>query len=82
MNFLYALTVLCGLATGAAHADTITDWNETATAVLKAANVGGNPASRTLAMVHVAMSDAVNSVQNRYTRYAEWEPSRTEAPVS
>jgi hypothetical protein len=33
------------------------------------ANVGGNPASRTLAMVHVAMSDAVNSVQGRYTRY-------------
>jgi hypothetical protein len=70
----YGLTLLCSLAIGAAQADTITDWNETARAVMKAANVGGNPASRTLAMVHVAMSDAVNSVQNRYTRYVATIP--------
>jgi hypothetical protein len=70
----YGLTLLCSLAIGAAQADTINDWNETARAVMKAANVGGNPASRTLAMVHVAMSDAVNSVQNRYTRYVAMIP--------
>jgi len=29
-----------------------------------------NPLSRSMAMVHVAMSDAVNSVQGRYARYA------------
>ena len=33
---------------------------------MKAANFGGNPWSRNMAMVHVAMSDAVNSVQNSY----------------
>ena len=30
----------------------------------------GAPAARTLAIVHVSMADAVNTVQNRYTRYA------------
>jgi hypothetical protein len=62
-----------------AHADVVTDWNQTTIAVMKAANVGGNPASRTLAMVHVAMSDAVNSVQGRYTRYLANLPSTPSA---
>jgi hypothetical protein len=50
------------------HADTVSDWNQTAIDVMKVASVAGNPWSRTLAMVHVAMSDAINSVQGRYTR--------------
>jgi hypothetical protein len=54
----------------AARADVITDWNQTAMAVMKAANIGGNPWARNIAMVHVAMSDAVNSVQNKYAIYA------------
>ena len=52
-----------------AHADVVTDWNQTALEVLKAGNVPGNPWSRAMAMVHVAMSDAINSVQGRYKRY-------------
>ena len=52
------------------RADVITDWNQTAIAAMKAANVAGNPWSRNMAMVHVAMSDAVNSVQNKYAIYA------------
>src|SRR5262245_53070610 len=54
------------LATSA-RADVVTDWNVTA-AALVANDVGNNPQLRTLAMVHVAMSDAINTVQNRYTR--------------
>ena len=53
-----------------ASADVITDWNHTAVAVMKAANTGGNPSTRNLALMHVAMSDAVNSVQNRFAIYA------------
>jgi len=49
-----------------ASADVITDWNQTAIAAMKVANVAGNPWTRNMAMVHVAMSDAVNSVQNKY----------------
>ena len=64
-----ALGILVSFATCPANADTITDWNQTAIAVLKTANVSGNPWTRSMAMVHVAMSDAVNSVQGRYARY-------------
>ena len=64
-----ALGILVSFATCPANADTITDWNQTAIAVLKTANVVGNPWTRSMAMVHVAMSDAVNSVQGRYARY-------------
>ena len=64
-----AVGVLMVFATYTANADTITDWNETAVAVMKTANVAGNPWTRSMAMVHVAMSDAVNSVQGRYARY-------------
>jgi hypothetical protein len=58
-----------------ARADVVTDWNQTAVDVLKAANVPPAPASRSMAMVHVAMSDAVNSVQGRYARYSASLPS-------
>jgi len=64
-----ALGILVSFAACPANADTITDWNQTAIAVLKTANVAGNPWTRSMAMVHVAMSDAVNSVQGRYARY-------------
>jgi hypothetical protein len=56
--------------TSPARADVIMDWNQTAIAAMKLANVAGNPWSRNMAMMHVAMSDAVNSVQNKYVLYA------------
>jgi hypothetical protein len=52
-----------------ASADVITDWNQTAIAAMKVANVAGNPWTRNMAMVHVAMSDAVNTVQHKYAVY-------------
>ena len=58
------------LANTAVRADVIGDWNNTAVDVMKAVNVGGKtPWTRSMALVNVSMSDAVNSVQNRYTRY-------------
>src|SRR5437763_16042608 len=63
-----AIGILMACATCTAHADTVTDWNQTAIEVMRVANVAGNPWSRTLAMVHVAMADAINAVQGRYTR--------------
>jgi hypothetical protein len=68
------VAILMMLCATAAHADVITDWNRNALEVLKAGNMLGNPWSRAMAMVHVAMSDAVNSVQTRYTRYASTAP--------
>ena len=64
------------------HADTVTDWNQTAIEVMKVASVAGNPWSRTLAMVHGAMSDAINAVQGRYTRYVVTVPAAPGASVA
>lgn len=41
-----------------AQADVITDWNQTAIEVMKTANVAGNPWTRSMAMMNVAMSEA------------------------
>jgi len=61
------LTLLAG--TTLVRADVITDWTQTAIDVMRAVNVAGNPFTRTLAMVHVSMSDSINAVQDRYTRF-------------
>jgi hypothetical protein len=77
MNVLKAAIV--GLALISANtpvrADVIADWNSTAMDVMKAVNVVGNPWTRSMALVNVSMSDAVNSVQNRYSRYMPVLPS-------
>lgn len=64
------------LATGAlitpspvAFADVITDWNEKASALVTAQQTPPQVAERVMAMVHVAMFDAVNSVDRRYRPY-------------
>jgi hypothetical protein len=56
------------------RADVVTDWNVTVNALV-ANDVGNNPRLRTLAMVHVAMSDAINTVQNHYTRVVATLPA-------
>src|SRR5215207_7952366 len=71
---LVGLTLLSGATL--ARADVITDWNATALAVMKAVNVAGNPWTRSMALVNVSMSDAVNSVQKQYSRYMG-----TEVPI-
>ena len=66
--------VVAALSVAPASADVVTDWNVTANAIMTAENVGNNPRLRTLAMVHVAMSDAINSVQARYARVVATVP--------
>jgi hypothetical protein len=69
-----AIAIFIAVGRGSAHADTVTDWNQAAIEVMKAAKGSANPWSRALAMMHVAMSDAINSVENRYTRYIATVP--------
>ena len=69
LGMLLTMVALAGTA-APAMADAVTDWNQTSMDVLKAANVIGLPWTRSMAMVHVAIADAVNTVQDRYTRYA------------
>src|SRR4029077_5866194 len=82
---LSSSTLLSGMVAAAllvapARADVITDWNMT-TNVLVAKDIGNNPKLRTLAMVHVAMSDAINTVQNRHTRVIATLPAPPGASV-
>ena len=61
-----------------ARADVITDWNVLAN-TLVAVEATNPPKLRTLAMMHVAMSDAINTVQNRYARVVATIPFAPDA---
>jgi hypothetical protein len=52
-----------------AHADVVTDWNQKALALMPKEGLAGGYQTRALAMLHVAMFDAVNSIENRYMPY-------------
>jgi hypothetical protein len=71
--------MLMTMCAATAHADVVTDWNQIAIDMLKAANVAVNPWSRSMAMMHVAMSDAINTVQGRYTTYTAKLPAAPNA---
>src|SRR3979490_2604841 len=71
MNTLKAAIAGLALLSGTTlvRADVITDWTQTAIDVMKAVNVAGNPWTRSMAIMHVSMSDSVNAVENRYARF-------------
>ncbi len=79
MRHLAAATAVAFIAIFPARADSVSDWNQTAIETMKTARVAGNPWSRSLAMMHVAMSDAINSTQARYTRIVAKIPAKPEA---
>ena len=69
---MFLVASLLGLA-APATADVITDWNEKAVAAGYAANAG--PANaRNVAIVHLAMFEALNSIEPRYTPYRKRLP--------
>jgi hypothetical protein len=73
-------------ASAGARADAVTDWNAVAWEVMAKSNVGGAPATRAQAIMHVAMADAANAVSGRYQRFSHrgaMQPSASaEAAVS
>lgn len=52
-----------------AFADVISDWNDKAVEFGVKRNMGPPPAERIIAMTQVAMFDAVNSIERKYTPY-------------
>src|SRR5258708_35210453 len=58
-------------------ADTVLDWNEVALARVVAARQGPPDGARSMAMVHLAMFEAINAVEQRYAPYA----FKTRAPA-
>ncbi len=67
-RFLVVSAVLC-LGTTAARADVVTDWNDKAVAFAVSRNMGPPPAERIMAITHLAMFDAVNSIERKYRPY-------------
>jgi hypothetical protein len=55
--------------TSMARADVITDWNQQAVNAGYAAQVTPGVSARNIAMVHIAIFEAVNSIEPRYTPY-------------
>lgn len=64
------LALLLTTPMAAATANVVTDWDEKAVSVLQTGTVPPPPtAFRTMAILHVAMFDAVNSIEPRYKPY-------------
>jgi PAP2 superfamily len=68
LRWIAPIMILAGLG-GPACADVITDWNEKAVAFVTKQRMLPPQAERVVASVHVAMFDAVNSVERRYHPY-------------
>lgn len=70
LKLLNALTAIgcVGLAQPTS-ADAIADWNEKALTHVLGRNLPPPPAERIMAMVHLAMFDAVNSIERQYRPY-------------
>jgi membrane-associated phospholipid phosphatase len=57
---------------GTVAADVVLDWNNTALGAIKTSLFTSVKVSRTLAMVHVAMYDAVNSIEQTHEPFYVW----------
>ena len=67
---LIAITLLFGSSTMYAAVDPVSNWNTIAVQATLTAGETAVPQSRALAIVHVAIHDALNSIDSRYERYA------------
>jgi hypothetical protein len=68
LRWVASIMILTGLG-GPVSADVITDWNEKAVALVSKNRMLPPQAERIIASVHVAMFDAVNSIDRRYRPY-------------
>jgi hypothetical protein len=69
ISALIAIVTLAGASAGAARADVIMDWNAKAAAIAAEKKLLPATESRTMSMVHIAMFEAVNAIERRYTPY-------------
>jgi hypothetical protein len=70
MKFGVMLAIALAAAfAGAAQADVIMDWNAKADAIAAEKQILPAPHSRALAMLHIAMFEAVNTIERRYAPY-------------
>jgi hypothetical protein len=67
-TFLLALALLC--LPECAKADKVTDWNDIGSTAIANAGRGGPVGAIDLAYMHIAIYDAVNAIDRRYTVFA------------
>lgn len=66
---LACLVLLSGLTAGSVQADVVTDWNSVALDAVIAAREAQPTQARSVTMVHVAMFEAINAIEQRYKPY-------------
>ena len=74
---LLSLLTVTGQTGG--RADVITDWNSTLLGAVRATSANPPRASRQMAMMHLAMYDAVNGIDRQHRPYLVAEPGPSEA---
>lgn len=72
---LTALSITLAVAAHPARADVVTEWNEAAIDTLRAAKILSIRQTRALAMMHIAMFDAVNAIDPRFNPYVYRAPA-------
>ncbi|WP_235885244.1 vanadium-dependent haloperoxidase [Bradyrhizobium frederickii] len=65
----FLIVAALAVCIGTARADVIMDWNAKADAIAAEKKVLPVPQARTMSMLHVAMFEAVNAIDRRYTPY-------------
>ncbi|KYK46286.1 hypothetical protein A1D31_32470 [Bradyrhizobium liaoningense] len=65
----FLIVAILAVCIGTARADVIMDWNAKADAIAAEKKVLPVPQARTMSMLHVAMFEAVNAIDRRYTPY-------------
>lgn len=67
---VWCLAAMCFLVPTTSMADVVLDWNEHGVAAVLAARQSPPDGARAMAMMHVAMFNAVNTIERRYVSYA------------
>src|SRR5688572_32110063 len=68
-NFARWFAVAALLAGGVAQADIVIDWNARADAIAAERKISSPAHGRTLALMHIAMFEALNAIDRRYQPY-------------
>lgn len=68
IKILAAAIILC-LVPSLSFGDVVTEWNEVLLDMIKTEGISNQLGNRTLAMMHIAMFDAINGIQGGYTPF-------------
>ncbi|HYQ42711.1 MAG TPA: vanadium-dependent haloperoxidase [Polyangiaceae bacterium] len=69
LTFAVSAFVLLSALPLRARADAVTDWNQNAVDEIRKLGLGPNPATRSLAIAHIAAYEAVNAVTKKHEPY-------------